>query len=1326
MSRSGGSKAKPHLGATRANSTQNGAATTSSSSVTMAPRPSAHLTNTRVGREGNPPGLPEDEATRGTQVSSNKLFNINFTQINLKKSKAATGDLSLHILNKENPIILAQEPHVNGKGIISKVSLDMKTVAFRNTKVRPRACIYHHKAMSNQLWPMESLTTKDCAVVQTEVDGKQTIIASCYMDRNDKLCPPQALRNVVIHAKTHKLGLIIGSDVNAHNTAWNSRICDNHAKERGDNLLDFIIANNLFIENVGDTPTFDNGRWTNVIDLTITNQMGHDLVEHWNVEEKIHDKNSSDHNYVTFRSTGVTKLSKPSFRDISKTNWEVYEAELTKNFADSAKSYVNIDSAEKLDKAAEQFSMSVMDAFNSATDLTYVSSKVRPPPWDTPEVKAARRDMRTKLRLAIKNKDKSKTNHLDAIKKESRKNYEKIRNHSWSTKYKEFCNKLEMKSDCKRISSLIKDNKDTRLGTIRKPDGRLSESPSETLDVMTEVHFGDNTEDPDPPATSSSAHVPVDSTGSPWTLDHIFSENRVRRALQEFSPLTAAGPDGIKPIMLQKGWDVLKDAFINVSKASFRLSHTPEQWRNSTGIFLPKPGKADYYKPKSYRTITLCPVPLKWMERIILWHMEVDLKVYSKISKKQFGFKRGYSTTAAVHKIVRSLEMAILNKGMALGTFLDIEGAFDNVSFYAIKRALNLNCSSSAVNQWIMSMIHNRKITVELQGSKKEIPIKRGCPQGGILSPFLWNLVINELFDYTRNRIPNDLQGFADDLALVSIVTAPKRPDGTTQGFDADTLREVTQKSLNSINQWCKQCGLKLSQLKTHCVMFTNRRNWSFSMPLKVDGNEIEMKQSTKFLGLTLDSKLLWNDHIEDVCKKSKGILMQCRKAVGPTWGFRPATMRWIYEAVVRPMISYGSNIWINGTLKHHNAQLLNGVQRLANVLITGAMPSTPGVALDKITGTIPIKLWLEEAAAKETLRLKSLGHWQHPPPGKPSVRLTSHIQTNDKLLKCVPKDIISGSQDQCIPVLCIDQGFTVDIPSRDGFCEPKESEYDVTCYTDGSKLNELVGAGIVVKSNLQGYNLDHTEAFHLGQYSTVFQAEIVAIEKVTTYLLGHSLEGKKILINCDSKSAINAIDSTVIRNNSTLTATTALNSLGRSNEVTLRWIPAHCGYEGNELADLTAKRGANNNNATNFMLPIPRCIRFAALRSRTKASWSESFKNDSPRLFSILWREKFTKELIKMKGKDLRVATQLLTGHAALNYHLNKLHCIAKPTCPLCEADDETVSHFLGQCPMLGNLRADLFNTYYATASDIVDRYSLAQIVKYANRSKRLEPCSS
>ena len=64
------------------------------------------------------------------------------------------------------------------------------------------------------------------------------------------------------------------------------------------------------------------------------------------------------------------------------------------------------------------------------------------------------------------------------------------------------------------------------------------------------------------------------------------------------------------------------------------------------------------------------------------------------------------------------------------------------------------------------------------------------------------------------------------------------------------------------------------------------------------------------------------------------------------------------------------------------------------------------------------------------------------------------------------------------------------------------------------------------------------------------------------------------------------AINSTVIKNSTTLEATMALNTLGESNEITLRWIPAHCGYEGNELTDQLAKRGSNNDRATRIKLP--------------------------------------------------------------------------------------------------------------------------------------------
>ena len=63
---------------------------------------------------------------------------------------------------------------------------------------------------------------------------------------------------------------------------------------------------------------------------------------------------------------------------------------------------------------------------------------------------------------------------------------------------------------------------------------------------------------------------------------------------------------------------------------------------------------------------------------------------------------------------------------------------------------------------------------------------------------------------------------------------------------------------------------------------------------------------------------------------------------------------------------------------------------------------------------------------------------------------------------------IISQSQEQTTPCLSIDQGFRVDIPTKDDFMEPNEAEYGVNCYTDGSKINELSGSGIVFKGNPQ------------------------------------------------------------------------------------------------------------------------------------------------------------------------------------------------------------------------------------------------------------------
>ena len=72
--------------------------------------------------------------------------------------------------------------------------------------------------------------------------------------------------------------------------------------------------------------------------------------------------------------------------------------------------------------------------------------------------------------------------------------------------------------------------------------------------------------------------------------------------------------------------------------------------------------------------------------------------------------------------------------------------------------------------------------------------------------------MVDSLLSFTKDEILCDLQGFADDLALLATTEASNIKG--VQGFDADTLRETTQNSLEHINLWCKENGLSLSALK--------------------------------------------------------------------------------------------------------------------------------------------------------------------------------------------------------------------------------------------------------------------------------------------------------------------------------------------------------------------------------------------------------------------------------------------------------------------------------------------------------------------------------
>ena len=136
---------------------------------------------------------------------------------------------------------------------------------------------------------------------------------------------------------------------------------------------------------------------------------------------------------------------------------------------------------------------------------------------------------------------------------------------------------------------------------------------------------------------------------------------------------------------------------------------------------------------------------LKTLERIVDRYLrDTVLKIYP-LHKNQHAYQAGKSTESALHHVVARIERAISKKQFALGIFMDIEGAFDNAPFVAIKNALQERGVKSSLIRWVSNMLRTRHASASLCGESVDVLVSRGCPQGGVLSPLLWNLVIDSL-----------------------------------------------------------------------------------------------------------------------------------------------------------------------------------------------------------------------------------------------------------------------------------------------------------------------------------------------------------------------------------------------------------------------------------------------------------------------------------------------------------------------------------------------------------------------------------------------------
>ncbi len=105
--------------------------------------------------------------------------------------------------------------------------------------------------------------------------------------------------------------------------------------------------------------------------------------------------------------------------------------------------------------------------------------------------------------------------------------------------------------------------------------------------------------------------------------------------------------------------------------------------------------------------------------------------------------------------MVDGIESSILCNQYALGIFLDIKGAFDNLNVESGIRGMEQKGLPPHIIKWYTHYLRYRSVQTEIKGITAIRTLTRGTPKGGILSPLVWNLAFDELLDDYLRPSPN-------------------------------------------------------------------------------------------------------------------------------------------------------------------------------------------------------------------------------------------------------------------------------------------------------------------------------------------------------------------------------------------------------------------------------------------------------------------------------------------------------------------------------------------------------------------------------------------
>jgi len=764
----------------------------------------------------------------------------------------------------------------------------------------------------------------------------------------------------------------------------------------------------------------------------------------------------------------------------------------------------------------------------------------------------------------------------------------------------------------------------------------------------------------------------------------LFSKAELRNALRAVR-MSSPGADSLHNAFFCALGEETSAELLSLFNQSFQLGVVPSAWKQAVVLPILKPGK-DPSVPESYRPISLLSCLGKLMERLVAVRLEHLAEKLSLFSPSQCGFRKGLSTMDVLLRLEASIRAAQDASDICLVVYVDLKSAFDKVWIDGLLYKLARAGLCGTLMRWLHSYLTSRSARVRVNGIFSDaLPILAGVPQGGVLSPLLYNLMLMDV-----PQLPGvDVFLYADDITICC------------SGSSVHVAKTLMQRYLTLFQSYCSTWGLVVNPNKSVFQYFTRKR---VRVPvLRYHHVPLRYVRCHKLLGLVFDApRLQWGPHISMLCTDVLRRIDLLKHLASPNWGANSSFLRQFYRSFIRAKIDYGSMVY--RTASSSQLSKLDVLQNSCLRLVLGARRTSPVLSLQAEAHLPPLCIRRRYLAARFYIKLL------HRPVGDPTVAkvcgsLTSVLCDGSHLLSLFS---VGSCRRRCLS--------PVDVPPWSSVSSFISTGYDVgtglmhsalfsahldrlypghcEVYCDGSRMGgELSTAcGIFIPSSSRAV------AWKLHPHTSILSAELFAILKALQWI--QTTQQPRWVVCSDSLSALLLLQSpTGTCSDLVLAIRHLLYGLNFNRSVCLQWVKAHAGIWGNERADIVARLGHGLDRSARMLLPCSDIL--LSLGRGLLRYWETQWLSDlvgtgtGSHLASLRSNLSPVPWITCRSRRVSVVLSRFRLGHVGVGSYLFRFGMADTPTCVSCGVS-ETIEHFLLDCARYHPARQTLLATLH------------------------------